>query len=102
MRDLVDFVGNPQEQNNWSLPTLIKSLAKYNVVETPVIDMDNTLLSGHGRKKALAAAHRTAHIDRRLRCWFRGRAGKVPRVLPGTAACAFGCNTPAAASRRRE
>jgi len=67
VRDLVVFAGNPQEQNDWSLPTLIKSLKKYNVVEAPVIDTDNTLLAGHGRKKALVEIGRAdEEIDVRM------------------------------------
>ncbi|KKS81049.1 MAG: hypothetical protein UV55_C0023G0011 [Candidatus Gottesmanbacteria bacterium GW2011_GWC1_43_10] len=67
VRDLVDFAGNPQEQNDWSLPTLIKSLKKYNIVETPVIDTDGTLLAGHGRKKALVEMGRAdEEIDVRM------------------------------------
>src|SRR3989344_4467608 len=58
VKDLIDFDGNPQEQSEWSSKTLAKSLKKYNLVETPVIDVDNTLLAGHGRKQALIAMRR--------------------------------------------
>jgi len=67
VRDLIDFTGNPQEQNGWSLQTLKKSLEKYDIVETPVIDADNTLLAGHGRKKALVEMGRAdEEIDVRM------------------------------------
>ena len=58
VKDLIDFDGNPQEQSEWWSKTLAKSLKKYNLVETPVIDVDNTLLAGHGRKHALIAMRR--------------------------------------------
>lgn len=67
VRDLVDFSGNPQEQNEWSLKTLKKSIKTYDIVETPVIDTDNTLLAGHGRKKALMEMNRAdEEIDVRI------------------------------------
>jgi DNA modification methylase len=53
LSDLISFGGNPQVQDERSLKSLTKSLKQYGLVEIPVIDADNTLLAGHGRKEAL-------------------------------------------------
>ena len=58
VRDLKEFRGNPQEQNAWSENALGESIDEFNLVETPVVDIDGTLLAGHGRKKTLMAKGR--------------------------------------------
>lgn len=53
VKDLVPCDFNPRQITDSELKKLKESLEKFNLVEIPVIDIDNTLIAGHQRIAAL-------------------------------------------------
>lgn len=53
VKDLVPCDFNPRQINDADMKKLRESLEKFNLVEIPVIDLDNTLIAGHQRVAAL-------------------------------------------------
>lgn len=53
VNDLIPFEKNPRTISQKQLEDLTKSLRKYNLVEIPAIDSDNTVLAGNQRLKVL-------------------------------------------------
>lgn len=51
--DLLPFQHNPRTLSEDKKALLVKSLEKFNLVEIPVINLDNTLIAGHQRCKVL-------------------------------------------------
>ena len=51
--DLIPFEGNPRKLDEKQQTALLKSLKRFNLAEIPVIDLDNTILAGHARLRAL-------------------------------------------------
>ncbi len=51
--DLVPYEKNPRKISDEQLDALKRSLKKFNLVELPAIDVDNTVLAGHQRLKVL-------------------------------------------------
>lgn len=49
VRDLIPKDYNPRKRNEKGQSVLEKSLDKFNLVDTPVVNLDNTLISGHRR-----------------------------------------------------
>ena len=49
VKDLLPFKHNPRKMSAEQTSDLIKSLKKFNLVEIPVIDADNKIISGHQR-----------------------------------------------------
>ena len=56
--ELVPHAKNPRRLTEEQKQTLTDSLEKFNLVEIPVINTDNTILAGHQRLKVLAALGR--------------------------------------------
>lgn len=54
VKDLVPFGRNPRKITEDQMEYLKTSLQKYNLVEVPTIDIDNTLVAGHMRTRALS------------------------------------------------
>jgi hypothetical protein len=55
---LVAFPGNPRQVSEKQRTDLEESLVKFNLVEIPAINLDNTALAGHQRLKILVALGR--------------------------------------------
>ncbi len=53
VKDLVPHPNNPRQLTEQQAKVLTKSLEKFNLVEIPAIDTDNTLLAGHQRMKLM-------------------------------------------------
>ena len=53
INDLIPYEKNPRTISPKQLADLTKSLKKFNLVEIPAIDIDNTVLAGHQRLKVL-------------------------------------------------
>ena len=53
VNDLIPYEKNPRTISSKQLADLTKSLKKFNLVEIPAIDTDNTVLAGHQRLKVL-------------------------------------------------
>ena len=51
--DLIPFEGNPRKLDEKQQAALLKSLKRFNLAEIPVCDLDNTILAGHARLRAL-------------------------------------------------
>jgi hypothetical protein len=65
--DLKFSEGNPRHLKKYGGSTLGKSLEKFNLVEVPVIDTDNTIIAGHQRVGSLLQTHGRDHeIDVRM------------------------------------
>lgn len=65
--DLIPQEINPRKISDKQMSDLKKSFKKYNLVEIPVIDLDNKILAGHQRLAALKALGRdNEEIDVRL------------------------------------
>lgn len=65
--DLVPYEKNPRMMSPKQLEDLTKSLKKFNLVEIPAIDSDNTVLAGHQRLKVLQVLGRGSEsIDVRV------------------------------------
>ena len=58
VNDLVPMDTNPRKISEAKRMKLIESLQKFNLVDLPVIDTDNTVVSGHQRLRALQAIGR--------------------------------------------
>lgn len=52
--DLIPYERNPRKITEDQMDYLKTSLQKYNLVEVPTVDIDNTLVSGHMRTRALS------------------------------------------------
>lgn len=55
---LVAFPGNPRQLSEKQRSDLERSLLKFNLVEIPAINLDNTILAGHQRLKILVTLGR--------------------------------------------
>ncbi len=53
VKDLIAHPNNPRQLTEDQAKVLTKSLEKFNLVEIPAIDTDNTLLAGHQRMKIM-------------------------------------------------
>lgn len=60
--DLVPFEGNPRTLNAKQAEELIKSISKFDLVEIPVIDVDNKILAGHMRLNMMCQLGREDEI----------------------------------------
>ena len=58
VNDLVPMDANPRKISGARRMKLIESLQKFDLVDIPVIDFDNTVISGHQRLRALQAVGR--------------------------------------------
>jgi len=58
VKSLVSFPGNPRQLSEKQRSDLETSLVKFNLVEIPAINLDNTVLAGHQRLKILVALGR--------------------------------------------
>lgn len=61
-KELVPFPFNPRNLNDRQRKDLETSLAKFNLVEIPAINRDNTIIAGHQRLKILVALGRGDEI----------------------------------------
>jgi DNA modification methylase len=52
--DLIPWTGNPRKISEKQAAELRKSLERFNLVETPVVNTDGTVIGGHQRLKILA------------------------------------------------
>ena len=67
VNDLIPYEKNPRTISSKQLADLTKSLKKFNLVEIPAIDIDNTVLAGHQRLKVLQVIGRgNEEIDVRV------------------------------------
>jgi len=67
INDLLPFEGNARKMDEKQASDLKKSLEKFNLVEIPVINVDNTILAGHQRLKILQLLNRgNEEIDVRV------------------------------------
>lgn len=67
IKDLVPHPNNPRKMSEEQVAALKKSLEKFNLVEIPAIDTDNTVIAGHQRLKILMMLGRTdEEIDVRV------------------------------------
>ncbi len=67
INDLIPYEKNPRTISPKQLADLTKSLKKFNLVEIPAIDIDNTVLAGHQRLKVLQVIGRgNEEIDVRV------------------------------------
>lgn len=64
--ELIEFENNPRKLNDKAKQDLTNSLNKFNLVEIPVIDLDNTILAGHQRLKVLSILKGDVEIDVRV------------------------------------
>lgn len=62
VNDLIPLDINPRKITDEKRMKMIESLQKFNLVDIPVIDFDNTLISGHQRCRALQAIGRGEEI----------------------------------------
>lgn len=60
--DLIPLVYNPRKRNEAKQSKLISSLNKFDVVETPVINTDNTIIAGQRRWEGLIESGRSEDI----------------------------------------
>ena len=51
--DLIPYDHNPRQMTEKQVKDLTKSLEKFNLVEIPAIDKDNTIIAGHQRLKIM-------------------------------------------------
>lgn len=56
--DLLPYKNNPRKMSETMRINLEESLKKFNLAEIPVINLDNTLIAGHQRVKALITLNR--------------------------------------------
>lgn len=67
VNDLIPYEKNPRTISSKQLADLTKSLQKFNLVEIPAIDTNNTVLAGHQRLKVLQVLGRgNEEIDVRV------------------------------------
>lgn len=67
VKDLIPYERNPRKITEEQMEYLKKSLARYNLVDVPIIDTDGVLVSGHQRSKALSLLGRgDEEIDVRI------------------------------------
>lgn len=67
VKDLIPFDRNPRILSDFQKEKLKQSLEKFNLVEIPVIDIDNKILAGHQRVKILSILGRSdEEIDVRI------------------------------------
>jgi len=67
VKDLIPFDRNPRVLSDFQKEKLKQSLEKFNLVEIPVIDIDNKILAGHQRVKILSILGRSnEEIDVRV------------------------------------
>ena len=65
--DLIGFKNNPRKISDSQMENLKNSIKKFNLVEIPAIDLDNTILAGHQRLKAMQIVGRgNEEIDVRV------------------------------------
>lgn len=55
IKDLLPFSSNPRKMSEKQKKDLLKSITKYNLVEIPVINIDNTIIAGHQRINILSS-----------------------------------------------
>jgi len=60
--DLVPFPQNPRQMSDKQIQDLTSSLQKFDLVEIPAINLDNTLLAGHQRLKIMAVLGRGEEV----------------------------------------
>ena len=60
--DLVPFPQNPRQMSDKQIQDLTASLQKFDLVEIPAINLDNTLLAGHQRLKIMAVLGRGEEV----------------------------------------
>jgi hypothetical protein len=60
--DLVEFEGNPRKMSNKQRAELQRSLERFDLVEIPAIDVDDTILAGHQRLRGMVALGRGDEI----------------------------------------
>lgn len=53
INDLIPFEGNPRQMTEKQVEDLKKSIQRFDLVEIPAIDTDNTILAGHQRIKIM-------------------------------------------------
>lgn len=53
VKDLIPYEFNPRSISDDKRDILVKSLEKFNLVEIPVLDFDDTIIAGHQRTKVL-------------------------------------------------
>lgn len=67
IRDLVPYEHNPRQMTEKQVNDLKRSLTKFNLVEIPAINQDNTILAGHQRLNILSMLGRgSEEIDVRV------------------------------------
>jgi DNA modification methylase len=67
VRDLIEYKGNPRKISDRQMAILQESLTKYSLAEIPAINLDNTILAGNMRARALALLGRAdEEIDVRV------------------------------------
>jgi DNA modification methylase len=60
--DLLPYGENPRKMSDKQLEDLKKSLAKFNLVEIPAIDLDSRIIAGHQRIRALQLLGRGSEL----------------------------------------
>jgi ParB-like chromosome segregation protein Spo0J len=60
--DLKEFPNNPRKISKEQFKNLVDSIHKFDYVELIAIDLDNTIIAGHMRVKALKKIHGKSHI----------------------------------------
>jgi hypothetical protein len=60
--DLIPFQKNPRKMTEEQVAQLSASIERFNLVEIPVIDVDNTIIAGHQRLKILSLLGRGEEI----------------------------------------
>ena len=65
LSQLVPYEHNPRQMKDKQNKDLEKSLKKFNLVEIPAINTDNTLLAGHQRCRLLMQQSGDIEIDSR-------------------------------------
>jgi len=56
--DLIPFEQNPRKMTEDQVKQLTRSIEKFDLVEVPAIDLDNTLLAGHQRMRVMQLLNR--------------------------------------------
>lgn len=60
--DLIPFSKNPRKMTEAQVAQLTSSLERFNLVEIPVINTDNTIIAGHQRLKILSMLNRRDEV----------------------------------------
>jgi ParB-like chromosome segregation protein Spo0J len=53
IRDLKDYYKNPRTLSQKEANDLAKSLSKFGLIDKPIVNLDNTIIGGHQRKRVL-------------------------------------------------